>query len=714
MFGARRFSVCCRRLRAVEPTQNSLNSEQLENVIETIATKKGSHSEQNSDLNRHLHHSTKGSKTRSGNSATRPFGKTLFRRRISNFDGMAQYISLANFNDSIDKVPNVYPELKNVIFSPGVHYMQDPRTKRINFSPSLLDIPHVDDFKFDKVNPFISPSHDSKLLEVANAHNCSNTDADDSIRYYSSTSSLTGILRQFHLLLSNNRPLDTSFLSKSFPSVTTMSPSSRFPVCSVVTPKQVGSESIFSIDSDRSADTELILSCLGNVIELMLTTDKDTFSKYLKGSPDDPEASGRDSGSAYHYAKFGKFLMRSQLDAKDKELPGTGVFDLKTRAVCAIRYDISHTDFFPTNYEINRTEGLYESFEREIFEMAKIVMFKYGLQARIGNMDGILVAYHNVKNILGFQYFPLSVIDDIFFGHTDASDIEIYKTNRSKGKPDEEKVEKKLKGIVNDIGLHWQNKREALSSLMAKHEFKVSLTILQDLLDILTAKSKGKPFRMIVKYCNGDTASETSGDIEVIANIIDEKDIDRLTLLGDQKLQQDKEELSESQKNASNELLPSDRIKKMSRNGNFQRKRFERLNGQILDKSYPNGTFMFQITCKHFFDGTLCQQKYPTPSLKILDKNDDFEWEIQYKIDEISDKKFIKERYFKNVSRIAMHSFASASSNTAPTTVPTGLEEHYLDTNASFYQNVLRAYSDKAVKRSKLFKRSPFSKGRNA
>lgn len=37
--------------------------------------------------------------------------------------------------------------------------------------------------------------------------------------------------------------------------------------------------------------------------------------------------------------------MRSQLDCYDPRLPGTGVFDLKTRAALPIRYDIM-------NYEV--------------------------------------------------------------------------------------------------------------------------------------------------------------------------------------------------------------------------------------------------------------------------------------------------------------------------------------------------------------------------
>jgi Mitochondrial protein Pet127 len=40
------------------------------------------------------------------------------------------------------------------------------------------------------------------------------------------------------------------------------------------------------------------------------------------------------------------FVMRSQLDCQDDRLPGTGVFDIKTRACISIRMDI-------LNYEVS-------------------------------------------------------------------------------------------------------------------------------------------------------------------------------------------------------------------------------------------------------------------------------------------------------------------------------------------------------------------------
>ena len=40
----------------------------------------------------------------------------------------------------------------------------------------------------------------------------------------------------------------------------------------------------------------------------------------------------------------------------------------------------------------------------------------HSFQVRIGNMDGVLVAYHNTERIFGFQYIPLSEMDTRLFG----------------------------------------------------------------------------------------------------------------------------------------------------------------------------------------------------------------------------------------------------------------------------------------------------------
>ncbi len=71
-----------------------------------------------------------------------------------------------------------------------------------------------------------------------------------------------------------------------------------------------------------------------------------------------------------------KFALRSQLDCFDSRLPGTGVFDLKTRAVIAIRHDLLNFEE-SSGYQIRFDQGLIESFEREYYDLIRSAFLKY-------------------------------------------------------------------------------------------------------------------------------------------------------------------------------------------------------------------------------------------------------------------------------------------------------------------------------------------------
>jgi len=53
--------------------------------------------------------------------------------------------------------------------------------------------------------------------------------------------------------------------------------------------------------------------------------------------------------------------------------------------------------------------------------MMRGTALKYSLQARMGHMDGIFVAYHNVKRIFGFQYISMSELDRALHGTPDTT-----------------------------------------------------------------------------------------------------------------------------------------------------------------------------------------------------------------------------------------------------------------------------------------------------
>lgn len=86
--------------------------------------------------------------------------------------------------------------------------------------------------------------------------------------------------------------------------------------------------------------------------------------------------------------------MRSQLDCYDSRLPGTGVFDIKTRACLPIRLDILNFEVFlldrskkifwlkymlqeNSGYLIKTQHGRVESFEKEYYDLIRSAFLKY-------------------------------------------------------------------------------------------------------------------------------------------------------------------------------------------------------------------------------------------------------------------------------------------------------------------------------------------------
>ena len=160
-------------------------------------------------------------------------------------------------------------------------------------------------------------------------------------------------------------------------------------------------------------------------MEKMLTLPPEQMEKFRKTESHTLAPHERGQPEAYHYTLSGEMLMRSQLDCNDARLPGTGVFDLKTRACIAVRMNV-HDYEVGADYEIQSRTGIYNSFEREYYDMIRAAFLKYSLQVRIGNMDGIFVAYHNTRRIFGFQYISLEEMDLAIHGNTEIGNQEFH------------------------------------------------------------------------------------------------------------------------------------------------------------------------------------------------------------------------------------------------------------------------------------------------
>lgn len=303
-------------------------------------------------------------------------------------------------------VPPLQYGLDRVLFNPGVYQLQDPRSRVYNFDPYLQKIMPVSDFDFNALKEYKTSSEDSALSDLAKQH---------AKKYVGSTSSMTGTLGHFHYLLSNFRDLNMNMLSRTFP----QSPSKFTNINKA--PNAIflrWKNGTYAIDADKEFDSPNVLMMLGKSMEKLLTLPREEFERYRKGSSNAITPDEKTEPESYEYTAMGGFLMRSQLDAYDKRLPGTGMFDLKTRAVVSIRMDAGAYESMQ-GYEIHTLQGNFESYEREYYDMMRSTMLKYMLQARMGRMDGIFVAYHNVQRIFGFQYISIAEMDRAIHGQVD-------------------------------------------------------------------------------------------------------------------------------------------------------------------------------------------------------------------------------------------------------------------------------------------------------
>src|SRR2546421_5410637 len=228
---------------------------------------------------------------------------------------------------------------------------------------------------------------------------------------------MTAMLVHFHFLLSHWREINTTSLSRGFPlKLTSFTAIQRAPSAIFLRWK----DGHYAIDADKEYDSANILMSLGRSMEKLLTLEKDDFERYRRSNQTEFSEEEQSAPESYHYSEMGKFLMRSQLDAHDPRLPGTGMFDLKTRAVVSIRMNTSRHEE-GLGYQIKERFGGWESYEREFFDMIRSAFLKYSLQVRMGRMDGIFVAFHNVERIFGFQYVSLPELDLHLHGQSDTT-----------------------------------------------------------------------------------------------------------------------------------------------------------------------------------------------------------------------------------------------------------------------------------------------------
>ena len=379
----------------------------------------------------------------------------------------AEELELTPVDNGELHVPKLSYGLERVLFNPGVYQLQDPRTKVFNFDPYLQEIMPVSEFDFNALKAYVTSSKDARLMGMAK---------QQMKKYTGSTSSMTSTLGHFHFLLSQWRPINAGTLSRDFPAeYETFTQLQRGPTAIFLR----YTDGVYAIDADKEFDGANILSSLGKSMEKLLTLPTNDFERYRKPNSSQITEEERNEEEAFHFTTMGDFLMRSQLDAHDARLPGTGMFDLKTRAVAAIRMDTSKYEV-GSGYEIQSRFGEYESYEREYYDLIRSAFLKYSLQVRMGRMDGIFVAYHNTERIFGFQYISLEEMDYALHGTYDLT--------------------------------------------LGDSEFKLSVDLLNRVLDRATAKYPGKSLRMFFETRPG----KPSHFMYIFVQPVEETDIEKI------------------------------------------------------------------------------------------------------------------------------------------------------------------------------------------
>ncbi|KAK0841371.1 hypothetical protein LTS02_016869, partial [Friedmanniomyces endolithicus] len=366
-------------------------------------------------------------------------------------------------------VPPLQYGLDRVLFNSGVYQMQDSLSRTYNFDPYLQKIMPIADFDFNALKEYKTSSADTFLGTLANEHGK---------KYVGSTSSMTGTLAHFHYLLSNWRPINLDMLSRGFKEqVDSFTQINRAP--NSIFLRYNADTGTYAIDVDKEYDGANVLMMLGKSMEKLLTLPKEQYERYRRDNTTDPiTATEKEEPEAFEYTTMGDFLMRSQLDAHDARLPGTGMFDLKTRAVLPIRMDTEGYEEM-LGYELFTLQGSWESFEREYYDMLRSTMLKYMLQARMGRMEGIFLAYHNVERVFGFQYMPMMEIDRAMHGQVDPS--------------------------------------------LGDQEFRLSLKVLNEALEMATAEFPEKSLRV-----HFETAASPAGVMWIFAEPMEEEEIDEV------------------------------------------------------------------------------------------------------------------------------------------------------------------------------------------
>lgn len=241
-----------------------------------------------------------------------------------------------------------------------------------------------------QIPPYTKPSNDSLLLEFARR---------SSSKYVMSTSTISScMMHLFYMYQNFSNPRQTCTSNTMAGVSGKYMVSQRKPTTCILRKISdsvpghgstgASSTAIWAMDSDTTPinpDSE-ILMFLGKVLERMYTMEVDDFESLLIKSKQKLDKIAPLEEDYHRFMKVNDDIcLRSQIDCKSVLEDGsTIVYEIKTRAVAPIRYDMKFYESF-LDYRIDRVVGPHSSFEREYFDLIRGGFLKYYFQLRIGN-----------------------------------------------------------------------------------------------------------------------------------------------------------------------------------------------------------------------------------------------------------------------------------------------------------------------------------------
>lgn len=381
-------------------------------------------------------------------------------------EDISSWPEITNKTLTLEEIPNgqdkaLIPELAHgldvVLRGDGLHALHTPWSLHIDRKQTR---PHQNMIAQKQSHPFYDKDYVRKIVQPRNiawsnipsyipaARDLKLHSIADKIpraKYCSSTSSISPAIASLYHLISNYR--DTNLLGGLSAQLADLpSDFSKFhrrPVAFKLS-KNTGDRTVYSLNAHAGSETgPSILRDLGHSMERMLTTSPTEFArKYIASGRTEGEkvdtagfcrasvsdhAPGNSEEQFYHYSQASQFVLRAQIDCRNGK---TGeVFDVKTRAVAKIRYDLDNYAKH-VSHKLRYLKGKNNSYEREFYDMVRTVFLKYALQLRIGRMAGALVAYHNTTEVQGIEYISLREIESYTFGNERWADIAFGTTIR--------------------------------------------------------------------------------------------------------------------------------------------------------------------------------------------------------------------------------------------------------------------------------------------